>query len=97
MTVRTAVEQTAQDIRYAWRGLRQSPAFFATAVATLAVGLGVVTLAFTIFNAYVLRPLAVRDPASLHQIVWLARDDGGSSFGGAITRPSASVVTSSRR
>lgn len=74
------LDQLAQDLRYAWRGLRQSPAFVATTVLTLAVGLGLVTVAFTVFNAYVLRPFAVRDPSSLHQIIWHSRDDGGSSF-----------------
>ena len=74
------LEQLAQDLRYAWRGLRHSPAFFATTVLTLAVGLGLLTVAFTIFNAYVLRPFAVRDPSSLHRIGWRSQDGGGQSF-----------------
>ena len=74
------LDQIAQDLRYAWRGLLRSPAFVATTVLTLAVGLGLVTVAFTVFNAYVLRPFAVRDPSSLHQIIWHSRDDGGPSF-----------------
>ena len=73
-------DQLAQDLRYAWRGLRQRPAFVATTVLTLAVGLGLVTVAFTVFNAYVLRPFAVRDPSGLHQIIWHSRDDGGRSL-----------------
>jgi hypothetical protein len=56
-------DDLAQDLRYAWRGLRQSPAFVATTVLTLGVGLGLVTVSFTVFNAYVLRPFAVRDPS----------------------------------
>lgn len=56
------LEQFLQDLRYAARWMRQSPSFVVTAVATLAVGLGLVTLAFTVFNAYVLRPFAIRDP-----------------------------------
>jgi predicted permease len=74
------LEQLLQDLRYAWRGMRHSPAFVATTVVTLAVGLGLLTVAFTIFNAYVLRPFAIRDPGSLHQIVWHARDGGGQGF-----------------
>ena len=41
-------EQFVQDLRYAWRTLRASPAFAVTAVATLAVGLSLITVAFTI-------------------------------------------------
>jgi putative ABC transport system permease protein len=74
------LEQFRQDLRYAWRGMRHSPSFVATTVLTLAVGLALITVAFTIFNAYVLRPFAIRDPGGLHQIVWHARDAGGQGF-----------------
>lgn len=74
------LEQLAQDLRYAWRGMRQSRAFVATTVLTLAVGLGLATVAFTVFNTYVLRPFAVRDPSSLHQMYWHSQDAGGRSF-----------------
>lgn len=73
-------EQLTQDLRYAWRGLSRSPGFVATSVLTLAVGLGLVTAMFTIFNAYVLRPFAVRDPDTLHEIRWRARDAAGRTF-----------------
>ena len=68
------IEQLSQDVRYGWRGLVKSPSFLATTVVTLAVGLGLVTVAFTIFNAYVLRPFAVQDPSALHRIAWRSRD-----------------------
>ena len=58
------LEQMVQDLRYGLRGLRKSPAFVATTVLTLAVALSLLTVVFTIFNAYVLRPFAVRDPGS---------------------------------
>jgi putative ABC transport system permease protein len=74
------IEHIVQDLQYGWRGLRQSPAFLSTTVLTLAVGLGLVTVAFSIFNAYVLRPYAVRDPYGLHRIAWVSRDSGGQSF-----------------
>ena len=76
----TWLEQTVQDLRYAWRGLRHNPAFLATTVLTLAVGLSIVTIAFTIFNAYVLRPFAVADPSSLYRIGWRSDAAGGQSF-----------------
>ena len=74
------LEQLAQDLRYAGRGLRHSKAFFATTVLTLAVGLGLVTVAFTIFNAYVLRPFAVKNPSNLYRIAWRSHDAGGQGF-----------------
>ena len=74
------VEQLWQDIRYGCRGLRRSPSFAATTVLTLAVGIAMLTVAFAVFDAYVLRPFAVRDPHGLHQIAWHARESGGQSF-----------------
>jgi len=74
------LEQLAQDLRYAGRTLRQSPSFFATTVLTLTVAIGVPTVAFTVFNGYVLRPYAVRTPSSLYQIGWLSTTSGGMSF-----------------
>jgi predicted permease len=74
------LEHLAQDLRYGWRGLRKSPTFVATTVLTLAVGLGLLTVVFTIFNAYVLRPFAVRDPPSLYRLGWRAYDAGGARF-----------------
>jgi predicted permease len=74
------LEHLALDLRYGWRGLRKSPAFVVSTVLTLAVGLGLLTVVFTIFNAYVLRPFAVRDPGSLHRLGWRAHEAGGASF-----------------
>ncbi|HEY7500511.1 MAG TPA: ABC transporter permease [Vicinamibacterales bacterium] len=74
------LQQFLHDVRYAWRVLRQSRAFVATTVLTLAVGLGLVTVIFAIFNAYVLRPFAVHDPYSLHAVGWRAQEASGSAF-----------------
>ncbi len=61
-------ETLAQDIRFALRILGRTPAFALTAVLTLGAGLGLNTMLFTLFNAYVLRPAAVHDPYSLYQL-----------------------------
>ncbi|MBV8818758.1 MAG: ABC transporter permease, partial [Acidobacteriaceae bacterium] len=66
--------------RYSFRGFRHAPVFAFTVVATIGLGLGVNTAAFTIFNAYVLRPLAVSDPYSLYQIDWLSRSGRSHLF-----------------
>jgi predicted permease len=74
------LEQFVQDLRYAWRGLWHSRAFLASTVMTLAVGIGLVTVVFAIFSAYVLRPFAVQDPYSLFSIRWRAPGAAGSTF-----------------
>lgn len=61
-------DEAKQNVRFALRSFRHSPAFVATVVLTIALGLGLNTSAFTVFNAYVLRPLAVRDAGSLYEI-----------------------------
>src|ERR1700687_4026417 len=61
------LEDLLQDVRYAWRGLRRSPMFVFTVVTTIALGLGLNTALFSIFNATYFRPIAVRDPHSLYQ------------------------------
>ena len=78
--LRVAFEHLARDIGYGWRGLWRDPTFALTTVTTLAVALALVTAVFAVFNAYVLRPYAVRDPYSLHEIRWSAQDGGGRVF-----------------
>jgi predicted permease len=57
-----------QDAAYALRGFRRSPLFVLTAVATIALGLGIDTALFTIFNAYYFAPINVREPSTLYAI-----------------------------
>ena len=54
-------ETALQDIRYALRSFRRSPGFVFT-VGTIALGLGLNLALFTLFNAYVLHPISIRDP-----------------------------------
>ena len=61
-------DEAGQNLRFALRSFRHSPAFVATVVLTIALGLGLNTSAFTVFDAYVLRPLAVRDAGSLYEV-----------------------------
>jgi predicted permease len=55
------VEDLARDLRHAWRALIRKPAFLATAVLSLALGIGANTVVFGIVSAVVLNPLSVPD------------------------------------
>src|SRR5580658_7066187 len=56
------------NILYALRQFRQAPIFTATAILTLALGIGGTTTIFTLIHAIMLRSLPVADPASLYRI-----------------------------
>ncbi len=58
------------DVRYGVRNVVRVPAFFFAVVATIGPGLGLNAALFTIFDAYFLRPVAIRDPQSVYGIFW---------------------------
>lgn len=63
-----------QDLRFALRLCRRHPAPIAVAIVGLALAIGVVTAAFSIVNAMMLRPYGMDDPSS---VVRVARLDHG--------------------
>jgi predicted permease len=62
---RNRLESLLQDLRYTVREFRQSPAVTIAVVLTLALGMGANTAIFSLLNAWLLRPLPLREPQRL--------------------------------
>jgi predicted permease len=62
------VQSVFQDLGYAARSLRSQPGFTALALLALALGTGVNTSLFTVYNALTLRPWPVRHPGSVVRV-----------------------------
>lgn len=67
--VELAFDAFWRELRYAARQLRRSPAFTATALVTLVLGIGANVVVFSVLNAMVLRPLDVPKPNGLYNVV----------------------------
>ena len=75
--LRTRVESALRDIRFAARSLAKSPGFLTIAVATLALGIGASTVAFTLVNGVLIRPLPFPESERLMLLEEL-REDGST-------------------
>jgi predicted permease len=62
------IENLWRDIRYAFRSFGRTPLVAVTIVFTVGVGLGLVTVVFTVLNAVVFRVDQVRDPYELYAV-----------------------------
>lgn len=58
-----------KDVKAAFRNLRAAPAYTGAAVVTLALAIAANTAIFGVVYAVLLRPLPIRDPASV-VVVW---------------------------
>lgn len=65
------LEKLTQDLPYAVRILRRNPGFTATAILTLALGIGMNTAMFSIVDAVILQPLPYPDA---DRLVWISND-----------------------
>jgi predicted permease len=78
------VDDAARDVLYACRSFRRAPLAAATIVATVALGLGLITVVFTTFNMLVFRVDNVRNPDELFAVEWPPRPGRESR---RLTRP----------
>jgi hypothetical protein len=69
------LEALAQDAKYAFRHFRRSPGFAASAILTLAIGIGANAAMISIVNALVFKRLPIPNPDELVSLVSL--DDRG--------------------
>ena len=68
------LERLGQDVRYALRQMRRGPGFAATAIGTLALGIGAAAAMFTVVDHVLLRALPYKDAGRLVQLQEGGRD-----------------------
>ena len=64
------LHETGQDARFAWRLLRRSPGFCASAIGMLALALGASATVFAFASTLLFRPLPYGTPADRLALVW---------------------------
>jgi hypothetical protein len=74
--------ELGQDLKYGVRGLLRRPVFAFTCAASLALGIATTTVAFSLVDTMLLRPLPVKNPSELVVL-------GGST--GALRGPNTSL------
>ncbi len=75
------LDQLRQDLSYGIRMLGRNPGFTTVAVATLALGIGLTTAVFSVFNAVLLRPLPYVDGERIVLVRETFRAVGNASVG----------------
>lgn len=56
------LDELRSDMRYTLRGIRRSPGFFAASIGILALAIGANSVLFTLYNSFVVKPLAIPAP-----------------------------------
>jgi putative ABC transport system permease protein len=73
------METMLQDVRFAFRTLRKSPAFTAIAVVCLALGIATNTTLFSVFDAVLVKPFPFQDPTRLVSL-WEKNPKNGNRY-----------------
>ena len=79
----TVLDTVVRDVHYACRSFLRAPLAATTIVTTVGLGLGLVTVVFTILNAVFFRVDAVRHP---HELFAVARQQSPGAEAGTFTR-----------
>ncbi len=58
-------DELSADVRFGLRMLRKASVFSATAIVSLALGIGANSFVFSVFNSLLLKPLPIEDPAKV--------------------------------
>jgi len=77
------LDNVARDVRYAFRSFRRAPLAALTIVLTVGLGLGLVTVVFTILNAFIFLVDEVRNP---HELFSVERQRSADAEPGGFTR-----------
>lgn len=70
------VSDLAQDLRYAFRGMRRNTGFTTFTILIAGLGIAASSTVFSVVNALLLRPLPFRDPGRL---VWMSNGNDATS------------------
>ena len=81
------IDNLTRDIVYAFRTFRRAPLAALTIVATVALGLGLVAVVFTVYTLFFLRADAVRSPGELFAVELERSTDAGTDEGVSLARP----------
>lgn len=76
----TALDQLGHGLRLAVRSLWKAPGYTATAVLTLALGIGASTAIFSVVHALLVMPLQYREPSQLVEVQSLHKEEGLSDL-----------------
>jgi predicted permease len=79
------VDDLTRDILYAFRSFRRAPLTALTIVGTVGLGLGLITVVFTVYNTFFLRADAVHHPDELFEVRTAPGPDAGIWI--SFTRP----------
>jgi len=80
-----SLDQLRQDLAFSVRTLRRSPIYTTVVVATLAIGIALNSLVFSVMNPFLLRPLPYADADRLVHLGGIDRQSGGD--GGRFSAP----------